>query len=387
MQFLYPYFLVALATLAIPVIIHLFYFRRYKKVLFTNVRFLKEIKEESSIRSRLKNLLTLLCRLLAVLFLVLGFAQPFIKKDDQIMKGKKLVSIFIDNSFSMASLSEEAPLLDEAKKKAEEIVQAYEPEDEFQIISHDMSARQQRLISREQALAQIDEIELTAEVNELSKVLRRQQILLEAENNPNKILYYISDFQQNITDFQLTDSTYEYNLLPLQAVIEQNVSIDSAWFEAPVQMVNKPNKLLVRIRNWSEQAAENIQLSVRKDGQVKPVGSLDIPGNRAVIDTVFLSVLNPGIQKVELRITDFPIQFDDTYYLSFQVMQKIQTLIVNQSQTNRYLDAALGSEAFFVNTNRNVSNLDYSALHQFQLILLNELRDISTGFSAALKTT
>lgn len=384
MQFLYPYFLVALATLAIPVIIHLFYFRRYKKVFFTNVRFLKEIKEESSIRSRLKNLVTLLFRLLAVLALVLAFAQPFLKEDDQVKKGKKIVSIFVDNSFSMASLSKEAPLLDEAKRKAEEIVGAYEASDRFQIISHDMSARQQRLVSKEQALTQIDDIELTAEVNTLSKVFDRQKILMDDEADVHKVLYFISDFQQNITDFELVDTTYEYNLLPMQAVIEQNVSIDSAWFEAPVQMINKPNKLLVRLRNWSSVAAENVQLSVRKDGEVKPIGSLDIPGNRAVIDTVYLSVLKPGIQRVELKITDFPIQFDDTYYLSFEVMQQIQTLIVNQTAPNKYLDAALSSESFFVNQNRNVSSLDYASLNQYQLILLNELKSISSGLAAAL---
>jgi len=69
MQFLYPSFLYALLALAIPIIIHLFFFRRFKKVYFTNVRFLKEIKEETSARQRLKNLLVLLMRLLARQFI------------------------------------------------------------------------------------------------------------------------------------------------------------------------------------------------------------------------------------------------------------------------------------------------------------------------------
>ena len=74
MQFLYPAFLFALAALAIPILIHLFYFRRFKRVYFTNVRFLKEVKEETSARSKLRNLLILATRLLAVAFLVLAFA-------------------------------------------------------------------------------------------------------------------------------------------------------------------------------------------------------------------------------------------------------------------------------------------------------------------------
>lgn len=386
MQFLYPLFLGALATLVIPVIIHLFYFRRYKKVLFTNVRFLKEVKEESSIRSRLKNLLTLLCRILAVLFLVFGFAQPFIKQDANVKKGQKLVSIFIDNSFSMASLSQDAPLLNEAKQKAEEIVNAYEVDDRFQIISHDMNARQQRLINKEQALSLIDELELTSEVNPLSRVAQRQKQLLGAEDNANKILYYLSDFQTNIADFDLTDTLYEYNLLPMQAVIEQNVSIDSAWFEAPVQMINRPNRLFVKVQNWSDNDAENVQLTVRQDGAVKPVGSLDIPGNSSVIDTVLLTVLQPGYQRVALKITDFPIQFDDTYYLSFEVKEQIQSLIINENTPNRFLDAAFGSQQHFQSTNRSANNLDYTQFNQYQLILLNELGRVTTGLASALKT-
>ncbi|MBT8220109.1 MAG: BatA domain-containing protein, partial [Bacteroidia bacterium] len=81
MQFLYPSFLWALLLLAVPIIIHLFHFRRFKKVLFTNVRFLKELKEETTARSKLKNLLVLLARLLALAALVLAFAQPFIPQD------------------------------------------------------------------------------------------------------------------------------------------------------------------------------------------------------------------------------------------------------------------------------------------------------------------
>lgn len=386
MQFVYPLFLGALALLAIPILIHLFYFRRYKKVLFSNVRFLKEIKEESSIRSRLKNLLILLCRLLAVALLVLGFAQPFLKQDAQIKKGRKAVSLFIDNSFSMASLSQDAPLMEEAKKRAIEIVSAYDVDDEFQIISHDLSARQQRLIQKDQAVAIIEEIALTPEVSPLSRIMERQKQLLAPAETENRILYFLSDFQENITDLDLTDTTYEYNLVQLQAVIEKNVSIDSAWFEAPVQMVNKPNRLFVKIRNWSEEGAENLQLSMRKDGAVKPLSTIDIAGNSVQIDTVMINVLKAGNQEIELRITDFPITFDDNYFVTFDVKQKLPTLSINESGRNVYLEAAFSSSDFFDHKTARSQNLDYGAFNQNKLIVVSELRSISSGLASALKT-
>jgi len=80
MQFLSPGFLWALAALSIPVIIHLFSFRRYKTIYFSNVRFLKQVKEETASRNNIKHWLVLASRLLALLFLIFAFAQPFIPK-------------------------------------------------------------------------------------------------------------------------------------------------------------------------------------------------------------------------------------------------------------------------------------------------------------------
>ena len=45
-SFLYPSFLWALLFVAAPIILHLFNFRKFKKVYFSNVSLLKEIKEE-----------------------------------------------------------------------------------------------------------------------------------------------------------------------------------------------------------------------------------------------------------------------------------------------------------------------------------------------------
>ena len=65
MKFVNPYFLFGLLSVAIPVIIHLFNFRRFKKVYFSNVEFLKELKQETQKQSRLKHLLVLISRILA----------------------------------------------------------------------------------------------------------------------------------------------------------------------------------------------------------------------------------------------------------------------------------------------------------------------------------
>ena len=118
MSFTYPAFLFALSAIAIPIIIHLFNFRKFKTVYFSNVRFLKEVKQETQAKSKLKHLLVLASRILAITFLVLAFSQPFIPaENNKIPVGDKTVSIFIDNSFSMDAINKNGTLLDEAKKR------------------------------------------------------------------------------------------------------------------------------------------------------------------------------------------------------------------------------------------------------------------------------
>lgn len=385
MQFIYPTFLIALAAIAIPIILHLFYFRRFKKVYFTNVRFLKELKEETSARSKLRNLLVLLMRLLAIAFLVLAFAQPFIPQDVEVKKGRKAISVFVDNSFSMSSLSQDVPLLDKAKQRAREVVNAYEVEDEFQIVTNDFEGRHQRLVSQEDALGLIDEIKISPSVRELSKVLSRQQQALGTGDADNQVVFMISDFQKNITDIEnLQDTTIEVNLVPLQSVQERNIGIDSAWFDAPVQLLNQNNPLLVRIRNYSNEAAENIRLSINYDGQTKPVGTLTVPPLSTVTDTVNITILRTGWHEAQLAITDYPVQFDDKYFFTFNVDREINVLVINQNTPNRFMDAAFAGLSHFKVTNLSGQGLDYSQFSNYQLIVVNELESISSGLSFEL---
>jgi len=386
MQFLYPTFLFALAALAIPIILHLFYFRRFKKVYFTNVRFLREVKEETSARSKLRNLLVLLMRLLAVAFLVFAFAQPFIPQSAAVKQGRKAVSVFVDNSFSMTALSQNAPLVERAKQRAREIVEAYSVEDEFQVLTNDFEGRHQWMVSKDDALNLIEEIKISPATRELSKVMTRQAQALNTGKSETETAFIISDFQKNITDLKnFKDTTFDINLIPLQAVQERNVSIDSAWFDAPVQLLNQTNPLLVRVRNYSPEAADNVRLSIRYEGQTKPVGTMNIPAQSAVTDTVPITILRTGWHDAELTITDYPVQFDDKYFATFNVPEVVNVLVINEVAPSRYLDAAFAGIGNFKATNQLSRNLDYSKFASYQMIVLHELNTVSSGLASELR--
>src|SRR5690554_6157030 len=102
MSFLYPAFLSALAVLAIPIIIHLFHFRRFRKVYFSDIRFLKEVQQESRSRNRVRPWPVMAGPLLALSCLVLAFTVPHPSGfQSGSTAGSSAVSIYLDNSFSM----------------------------------------------------------------------------------------------------------------------------------------------------------------------------------------------------------------------------------------------------------------------------------------------
>lgn len=387
MQFVYPAFLFALSAIAIPIIIHLFHFRRFKKVYFTNVKFLKEVKEESASRSKLRNLLVLLMRILAIAFLVFAFAQPFIpNKNTAVKNGQKAVSLYVDNSYSMDAQASDVPLLEKAKQRAREIVNAYDIGDEFQVITCDFEGRHQRLVSQEDALQLIDEVQPTYAVQPISKVIAKQKQVFNTAKSEHKISYLISDFQKNVTDLEtIQDSTFEVNLIPLQSVQLRNVSIDSAWFEAPVQMLNQTNRLIVKVSNLSDDEVEDVRLSLQMNGQVKPLGNISLQANTSTFDTVNITIVRTGWHEAALSITDFPVNFDDTYYFTFNVKKEIKILSINESLGNRYINSAFGNTAYFKIENQATSQINYSTLSDYQLIILNQLNNIPSGLASELQ--
>jgi hypothetical protein len=285
----------------------------------------------------------------------------------------------------MTAKKQDIPLLDYAKERARDIVLAYSEDDRFQILSHDFEGKHQRLLSKEDALSYIDEIQVTPSVQTLDKVLNRQKQALELEPN-NMISYVISDFQKSIFDIQENqDTTIEVNLIPIQALQERNVSVDSVWFDGPIPVLNQNNKLVVRVKNNSNEAIEQVKLSFKKDGQEKPIGIVDIPANSYIIDTVVVGVTKTGWQEAVVSVSDYPLQFDDDYNLTFLVPDTIKALFINESGPNKYMDALFKGISYFKLDNQNINQLQYQQFGNYDLIILNDLKSISSGLSNELK--
>jgi hypothetical protein len=391
MQFVYPAFLFALSAVAIPIIIHLFNFRKYKRVMFTNVRFLQEIKQDTKSRSQLKHLLILLSRILAVIFLVLAFAQPYLPlAKAAVVRGLRHVSIYIDNSYSMEAVGTSGSLVESAKKKAHDIAMAYNPSDRFQLLTNDFEGRHQRLVNREELLQMIDEVKPSAALRMMSEVVARQSDALKNFSESaaeGRSLYLLSDFQKSVTDFDALkpDTIATLNLVPLAAAEVKNLYIDSCWLSQPFVQLNVPNGLNVRIKNISDEAAENIPVKLFINDAQRALGSITVSGNGSTEAKLAFTINTAGWQQATVSMTDYPVTFDDTYYFSFNVKQHLQVLSINEQQPNQYVEALFAGDEYFMLKNAGVNQLDYSAFAANNMIVLNGVKNISSGLAQELK--
>lgn len=398
MQFVNPYFLFGFLVLAIPIVIHLFNFRKFRNVYFTNVRFLREVQQETQARSKLKHLLVLISRILALSFLVFAFAQPYLPRENMNLRsGDKVVSIWVDNSFSMDAINKSGTLLDEAKKNVREIALAYKPSDRFQLLTNDFEGRHQRLVSREELLQLVDEIKPSPAVRSVSEVMQRQRdVLMDVSGIPqgNRQAFLLSDFQKSIVDLTKIkpDTSIYFRLLELNAQNRNNIFIDSVWFTSPVRRIGQQELLHVRIRSRSEQDMENVPMRLYLNGEARTPSSFSIKAG-GVSDTIIaFTVREPGLQQGLIEINDYPVTFDDRFWFSFEVSSQLPVMMINadgqdgqeKSTGALFLQALFGRDSSFAYNASDEGKLDYGSLAKNRFIVLNSLNTVSSGLALEL---
>lgn len=386
MQFSNPGALWFLAALIIPIIIHLFYFRRYKKVFFSDTRFLREAKEVQRNASRLKHLLVLFSRLLALAALIFAFAQPFISADSSDDVEANHISFFIDNSFSMEAGGTQNSLLEEAKRIAIESIRAYPDHYSFHVFDHGFASEDQQWIDKDKAINKINRTSLTGQVKTLSQIIGRQKQMRERVENGLTNTYVITDGQKNvfasIPDFDAED---RIQIVRLKPVVPSNLSLDSAWVDDPVILPGQASRLFVKVSNYSESNVEDIALNMTSNGQTRPAGSVDIAAGDHVIDTIPINFSSAGWKEIRLSVSDEGVAFDDELLLTLPISDRINILLINDNDHEAFFRAAVQGNQRTTFTRVPSQQVVYSDFSSYDLIVIDGITTMSSGMATEVK--
>ena len=388
MTFAHPEILYGLLAVLIPLIVHLFNFRRYKKFYFSNVALLKDISFETKKQSRVKHIIVMILRMLAIAALVIAFAGPNFNNKTKILKSdQNIVGIYIDNSFSMEAGDRNGRLFDHAVAASREIIRQSARDSKFFVLSNNGNIPL-RPLNKDEALSNVDNISISATNKNIASTLDDFVRLKSKSNNYGMNVYVFSDFQKssfNNFDFP-ADSMANWNFVLMPQQDARNLLIDSCWIEDPLVLPGKITNLFVRLKNISPKAYEKAGLKLFINGQNKSIASANLQANSQKIVQMQFNAGEKGWKSAYLEIEDYPITFDDKLYFSFFVDEKINVLAINPSGEDRYLKAFYSSDSVFNLKQQNYKSVDYKNLKNNQLIILNGTSEISSGLSNQLKT-
>lgn len=390
MTFVSPLFLWALAAIAVPIIIHLFNFRKYKKVYFTNVRFLKELQQESKSKSRLKELLILAARCLTIACLVLAFSQPVIPDKNNPVKnsGTNAISLYIDNSFSMENVNKQGPLLELAKTHAKDVIKVFGNADKFQVITNDFEGKHQRFNTKEDALNLVEEIKVSSSVRELGEVIRRQTDFLNNSNLSNKKIYVFSDAQRSTfnLDQLLPDTSIRTTLIPLAANQVNNIYVDTCWFETPLQQKGFIQKLHAKVVNNGNKVIDVSSAKLFLNKQEIAISSFSMEANSETEIKFTFECKQSGLNYGSIKIEDYPVTFDDELFFAFNSKVNVSVSLINgkdQPLVNSF-SSLFKNDSLFQFSSFSEQTIDYAAFKTSDVIILNQLQDLSSGLVSEL---
>lgn len=388
MSFAHPAFLWGLLAVAIPVAVHLFNFRRYRILYFSNTRFLKELKKNTKRRSQLKKLLILSLRILTIVAIVMAFAQPIFKKNEKnINKGNACIELYIDNSYSMNNTGKNGSLLHEAKEKAKSIVDACEESDIFMLLTNDFEGKHARFFNKTEIKSEIDAVENSPFSKSFENIIEYGYSFFKNEDSPNKQIFIISDFQKNQFNIKKLpeDSNISVNFVPLVPNHTNNFYIDTCWFDSPVFLSGNEIKLHAIVVNESQNDVEKLPVKLYINEKQISIATADIKaGGKSIIDIPF-TMENEGLQQARLDITDYPITHDDKLYFSFSVDDKFNVLNIYESSDSPYLYALFGKDSSVNYRKLSVKRMDYSILSSQNLIIFDGIENPNSACLQEIK--
>ncbi|MEQ3690445.1 MAG: BatA and WFA domain-containing protein [Flavobacterium sp.] len=366
MQFKHPEILYFLFLLVIPILVHLFQFRRFKKEYFTNVKLLKEIQIQTRKSKSIKKWLLLATRLLLLAALIIAFAQPFFTAKDAENKENELV-ILLDNSFSMQAKGAKGELL---KRSIQELLESFPENQTFSLLTNSEVFWDTDIKSIQKELQQLSYAPTSFELNALLN-----QVELK-KPNVSKDYVIISD-GVSVTSDKINTISENNEIYWLQPKAEKSVNI------------SVENATITEVSD----AFYTLEVTLKTFGTVENEIPLTLYNNdKAIAKTQVKFDKNEqniklSIPKKEMAgrivIQDNSLQFDNEFFFTIQSPEKTNIALIGEVSKNKFLHRIFTNEDF-VTYETTLEQLDFNNLKDQQTIVLNEVLEISQALQTNL---
>lgn len=387
MKFLYPEFLFGLFTLAIPIIIHLFNFRKSKKIYFSSTRFLTNIKKSTSQKLKLKHYLILISRLLFLTFLVFAFAQPYLTSADKNPQADR-VYIYLDNSSSMSNrIDGTMTSLHLGMDYVSKILDLYPTNTTYKFLTNEFAPFSNTMKSKDEIEELLTELRLSNISRTLPEAYARLKSYTLRQTEKSKDIFIISDFQKstlgNIEQLKI-DSVDQIFVTPIFFDATKNVFIDSIYLSNPFLMANEKNQLNVILKNTGYEVASELPIKLFIN-EIQLASSLvNIPAGGSEELTFEISYNLKKVNRCRISFEDYPVTFDNDFYFVLKLENIINIMEISKDDSRSPIEQVYGNTSLFNYRSQIASNIDYSLIRQFDLVIVNGLQNIDNSLSLEL---
>lgn len=379
LTFLNSLVLSVLAAALIPLLIHLFNKQRSKKILFSSLRFLKNLEKQRLRKVKLYQILLILIRTLIIIFIIVAFSRPTLTgnwSSGGTTAARTTMVIILDDGLNMQRYDEEGRRFNRAIAKLKDIIASAKQDDKIGIIR--TSSPQIDVMDS----LDVKQIKFTYKVGDFKNALILADKIFADNPNLNKELHIISDFFTfSDQDIGQLENLSEVNLYfeKIGKPGKQNICIDSLVIPNKLLEINKPVNFEVFLRYQSGKTPQNVNIHLFLENQRMAQSSVNInPGENKNL-TLSFSPRNTGKQKGYVEIDDDDLLLDNRYYFSLDIPEKIKLLFVDSSPS-AYLNAALETINLGSNidiTQENYNTLAHQSFSKFDVICFSNLSSLS----------
>ncbi|MFQ5568205.1 MAG: BatA domain-containing protein [Rhodothermales bacterium] len=398
MAFLNPLVLFGLAAAAIPLIIHLFNFRRPKKIDFSSLAFLKELQRSTMQRVRIKQWLLLLLRTFAIACLVLAFARPTLEGDLTGSLGGRVhssIALVLDNSLSMTLRDTQGEYLEQARDMAAGLVDRTEPGDELFILptASTSDVLPSAYKNHGPALDALADITVQPGASNVARALERAATLLQEASHPNREIYLLSDLQRStLLDSIQTQMPHDVRviLLPVGDRAHANVAITEVRVTSRIVEVGQAAQVEATLTNHGTERLDGYVASLYLEGERVAQATADLnPG----VSTPVRFAVTPqarGWLAGLVQIEDDAFEHDNLRYFALHVPERRRLLMVRgEGQQTQFVELALSSQLTRGRVTFDLETIDESTLTAttlgtYDAVVLVGPRDLSSGEVASL---
>jgi hypothetical protein len=368
MHFKQPEILYFLFLLIVPILVHLFQLRRFKKEYFTNVRFLKALSIQTRKSSKIKKWLLLVTRLLLLTFIILAFAQPFFESKDS-KNAHNEMYIILDNSFSMQAKGEKGELL---KRAVQELLEETPENVNFSLLTNTDNYWNTDIKT---IRTELQNLKYSATPFQLDNIIAKVKAHKSAFKKDIVIITDGVGLTQNQLKNIGTDNI-PYFIIP-KAEQKNNVAIDSVFIR---QTLDDFYELSINTTNYSSDF-KAVPIALYNQNKLIAKTVISFKNKKETVNFTIPKQAFHGYVSIE----DNDLAYDNKLFFSISKIKKINVISIGETDKSNFL-ARIYTNDEFNYQNYSLGTLDYNSIDKQDAIVLNEINEIPQALQTTLKS-